>query len=164
MSTNSQDCSGFAPGSYIYLNIYDWTETDAEGVIKYEMCPIKNGTGCNSTQAYAIEHPLGMGHDLAVIILPEGRPATGIPYVRLNRNIAVPEVDQELETFGWGSTTYGDGPYPNAPLTAKFRYVPPQECADIWGGGPDNKTLCAHAEGSAVGGGDSGTCILLVFS
>lgn len=103
---------------------------------------------------FGFEIQLPNGMDLAVIILPEERPATGIPIARLNVNPDIPVANQELETFGWGSTTFAQAQddFPNIPRT--------QECNTPTGLETSNTLLCAWAEGSAVGGGDSGMCII----
>ena len=129
--------------------MYDSSQPDAANVITYKLCPM--GTEpCDPDSGYAFNHP---EMDLAVVILLEGMPATGIPIVKLNRDPGVTADNQELETFGWGSTTYAAeaGDFPNIPRTAKYRYL--QDCKD-WD--REKKTLCAWVEGSAVRGGDSG--------
>lgn len=100
----------------------DQSQPDAASVITYKLCPT-GADPCSPEFGYAFNHPPEM--DLAVLILPEGRPATGIPIVKLNQDPTVPVDNQDLETFGWGSTTYAEaeGDFPKIPRTAKYRYV-----------------------------------------
>lgn len=91
-------------------------------------------------------------------------PDTGILIAQLNVNPDIPVAIQELETFGWGSTTYAEAQddFPNIPQTANYCHVPPQECNMPTGLETSNTILCAWAERSAIGGGDSGMCIIYI--
>jgi len=123
--------------------MYDQSQPDAEGVITYKLCPMGNVTdSCNPALGYAFNHP---EMDLAVVILPEGRPATGIPIVKLNQDPGVTADNQELETFGWGSTANAAeaGDFLNIPRTAKYRYL--QDCKD-W---DRDKKLCVRGRKEA---------------
>ena len=148
----TQDCNLFHSESCLRLNMCDQSQPDAASVITYKLCPT-GADPCSPEFCYAFNHPPEM--DLAVVILPEGRPATGIPIVKLNQDPGVTADNQELETFVWGSTTNAAeaGDFLNIPRTAKYRYL--QDCKD-W---DRDKKLCVRGRKEAQLEGAIQVCV-----
>jgi hypothetical protein len=180
---SSQDCvfndddngATIKANRVIKLNMYDYD--DQTNVVTIPLCPIKGGgEDCLTDSAYAVYHEnyddnsLRSGHDFALIFLPdisavnEGFVAEIDP-VKLNSDANVPVDGEELEVFGWGSTTFAEEPedFPKVPNTVNLQYVPDDQCEADWESSIADSVLCAIADGKAVGGGDSGKHMIVSF-
>ena len=163
-----------AEESVIKLNMYSYD--DQNEVVTIPLCNIEGGGGdgdCTDL-AYAIRHEnfngVLNGNDFALIILPntsevvEGVLAEISP-VKLNSDINVPADGDDLETFGWGSTSTDDQVAPpKIPNTVFLKYLEDeQECEErmVAGGGiafeVSTSMLCTIGDGTTSAyRGDSG--------
>lgn len=167
--TCSQDCftqrdnSNFDPNVAIDVNRYAQSDDERNGVLTIPLCTNEFGIGCNGGQAFVVRHPNWnpetLVNDVALIFLPENLQITFIRPVVLNQNPNVPANRQNLEAFGWGSTTFPPiQTNPIFPQTGILQHVTNQNCQVFFA--PTvitQEMLCADNDGIvSVGPGDSG--------
>eukprot|EP00571_Detonula_confervacea_P017802 CAMPEP_0172297560 /NCGR_PEP_ID=MMETSP1058-20130122/531_1 /TAXON_ID=83371 /ORGANISM="Detonula confervacea, Strain CCMP 353" /LENGTH=486 /DNA_ID=CAMNT_0013006725 /DNA_START=156 /DNA_END=1616 /DNA_ORIENTATION=- len=158
----------FTSLSVVEFNKYD--RTSNSGVESYGLCENEFGIGCDITDvAYAVRHEdyisATTDKDVAVIILPEGRPRNDIDPVKLNTEANVPADGDDLEAFGWGDNNTDPIDHPNIPQTVTLPYVPNNQCIrplSSWGSDLITANmLCAEEVDEGICQGDSGGPIVL---